>query len=611
MGGYAKFLRKKGWRADVVGKVNDAIQFLIKNKPNFVFISQSHPSPKIPSLHTLLKETFNCTPIVFGESYDTLTIQRLNTTKCKFVMRENPSGPSLYRRLIKIMKDIDEEKEHQQTIDNLYKSTDQDPSAISQNITTYYEDEIEDPNSPLFIPAMEDTILSDEIPFDQESTLDTKSDIEISSHNVDDIKNNDSVSISVLKQIESNELDSSLLEKSDDTKQNSQIILQKGKKNKKTSIIFQDSSEIKNSESLKSSSANSNKTANPIEHLRPKDRKDQQTDTAKNPRSKDSYYETQHRTYEEQGHLPIEDSNQNKIKNQFPWERHRKDQKKLKSIREQLPPEKAQKIEKVAQEILDKKRGIKNRPLKEPARPQPYSKQKLLESINNQILNTLNKSIISAVDQSVESVGIVQYEILDHIFIQAFPVYSEKMNGVLILASSQDLTDWPDLLPVFTTRLQMEFDQNFQGHFSLGPPLNVHVNNINFATWSKKLSIFSFHREHESVEIGVAFFPNDSIVNHPYPVINGYAEIKVDYLVPGKNIDFPVYLHLEKNNKFYKYVNKDRSLDEKQKEKLKSYEIEVLHIKKDDITKHQNYLISNFLNQLIYDVIEQDDSMVA
>ena len=50
---------------------------------------------------------------------------------------------------------------------------------------------------------MEDTILSDEIPFDQESTLDTKSDIEISSHNVDDIKNNDSVSISVLKQIES------------------------------------------------------------------------------------------------------------------------------------------------------------------------------------------------------------------------------------------------------------------------------------------------------------------------------------------------------------------------------------------------------------------------
>ena len=80
----------------------------------------------------------------------------------------------------------------------------------------------------------------------------------------------------------------------------------------------------------------------------------------------------------------------------------------------------------------------------------------------------------------------------------------------------------------------------------------------------------------------------------PEVVVDTSAEpdmvsIDIDRIDPDFPADFDLYIRLDINNKYLKYVNKDDPLSEEKKEKLKAKNITKIHIKKADQEKFEQY----------------------
>ncbi|MCB0412856.1 MAG: hypothetical protein KDD50_00885, partial [Bdellovibrionales bacterium] len=108
----AAFLTKRGWPTVVKNSVEGAILHYTQQSPHFVVVSLSHKSKKISKLPTILAQTFNANCIVFLERNDSLGIKRMNSSSIRNKMHENVSGPSLSRKIKKLIQDTqDYEKE--------------------------------------------------------------------------------------------------------------------------------------------------------------------------------------------------------------------------------------------------------------------------------------------------------------------------------------------------------------------------------------------------------------------------------------------------------------------------------------------------------------------
>ncbi len=100
------FLSRRGWPTTILSSLGEAIQFILKERPDFVLISLNHPNPKLLKLPPLLKNTLNIQCIGFAEKADALTLERLNKAHFDHKIGGFASGPSVQRAIRKILTDI-------------------------------------------------------------------------------------------------------------------------------------------------------------------------------------------------------------------------------------------------------------------------------------------------------------------------------------------------------------------------------------------------------------------------------------------------------------------------------------------------------------------------
>jgi hypothetical protein len=90
------------------------------------------------------------------------------------------------------------------------------------------------------------------------------------------------------------------------------------------------------------------------------------------------------------------------------------------------------------------------------------------------------------------------------------------------------------------------------------------------------------------------------------PTIDPSAEpdmisIEIDRIDPEFPVDFDLYIRMEINNKYVKYVNEGSTLTEDQIEKLMAKSITKVHIKKDDQQKFEQYCNLCFIARTLYE----------
>lgn len=97
------FLTRRGWPTTVVSDISRGIELISEKKPDFILISLSHPSPAVSRLPDLITQSFNIPCIGFLESSDATTVARFNQSRLRFKIQGQPSGPTIYRTIRKIL----------------------------------------------------------------------------------------------------------------------------------------------------------------------------------------------------------------------------------------------------------------------------------------------------------------------------------------------------------------------------------------------------------------------------------------------------------------------------------------------------------------------------
>jgi hypothetical protein len=101
----ASYLSRRGWPTTVVGNLSKAIDFIVKNSPDFVLISCNHPNPGTIRLPGLLA-TMNTQVIHFAELSDAGSTAKLATLLHKNKLQGLPSGTNIQRTIRRLLMDM-------------------------------------------------------------------------------------------------------------------------------------------------------------------------------------------------------------------------------------------------------------------------------------------------------------------------------------------------------------------------------------------------------------------------------------------------------------------------------------------------------------------------
>lgn len=97
-----QFLRNRGWQVFSTTNPSEAITLLAQHQPRFVLISVNNISKKIQNLSSTIRDTFQCSIIMFAELSDVSSFRMLQDAKSTLVIYPPLTGPAVERAVNKI-----------------------------------------------------------------------------------------------------------------------------------------------------------------------------------------------------------------------------------------------------------------------------------------------------------------------------------------------------------------------------------------------------------------------------------------------------------------------------------------------------------------------------
>lgn len=192
-------------------------------------------------------------------------------------------------------------------------------------------------------------------------------------------------------------------------------------------------------------------------------------------------------------------------------------------------------------------------------------------------------------------------------------IESSKFSGYLITAMGQNRKLDKNFIHKIQQRLikflrdsgeEIQEDQNFDLEVKLVP----------FEDWASEYAEFMRKSVHDGSEVAMAFFPRKDIKTIVASSYNEkMASIKINQFQADTPVQFNLYIHLPRNNKYVLYTPKGGVLYGDQKERLENQGVADLHVMKEDLAQLEKYRAENFLNEKISEFEEgerQNSSLI-
>ncbi len=117
--GIRQFLENRDWRVVILSELKPALEYLLKEKPEFVMVSIDHPMPAVQKLAKVLPTVVSSCVIPFGEKPTTVSMKVLNDCNSKFAIFPPVTGPAIERTVFKYLKGESKEKAMTDAADTL------------------------------------------------------------------------------------------------------------------------------------------------------------------------------------------------------------------------------------------------------------------------------------------------------------------------------------------------------------------------------------------------------------------------------------------------------------------------------------------------------------
>lgn len=187
-------------------------------------------------------------------------------------------------------------------------------------------------------------------------------------------------------------------------------------------------------------------------------------------------------------------------------------------------------------------------------------------------------------------------------------VESPRFSGYLITAMGKNRSLDSAFLEKVRERL-FTFLKNAGEKLNEGDAMELKIQQVPFEDWALVYAEFMRKSIHDGNEVVMAYFPHQDIkIKVEDSPAEDMASIKIDELQGDVVVEFNVYLHLSRNNKYVLYTPRGSVFYSRQKERLQSLGITQLHILKMDLLDVDRYRAQNFLNEKIIEFEEHEKS---
>lgn len=560
----SRFLKKRGWNTTIATNIGKAVEFIVKNKPDFVLLSFDHPHPSIKNLPTLISQTLNVECVGFTEINDPSTAALISSSKAKHKIFGNPSGPAIHRVLKKIILDICHEAGIR--IDAGGETNQGRKQKAQANKEKNKEQEIKD--SPVF---PQEKVRFNELSVNKNKKGVKQEDAEALIKYIENQEKNQhslaANSLGKTTEIENKTIYQRAPMKSSDgqrlvqegpkykpgaglfidpgarKKSKEGLIYQKGLAKRGGGLLFQKGPPVMTKRFFLDKGAAPEKGINLLKGAKPNSQARGQTkEEAKNP----------------YGQVQIFGGN--------------KEAKKSKGGTAQLESAKSEQRFAEPQKII-------NRELSGAEKALSAAIEKLLaKSCNGQRDE-------SSEAKTAEELGVVRVE-------------SEGLNGLIVLCRSLEKVSL-DFVQQFKTTLEEEM--SLKGvKLSVDEGFVLQAENINFLEWARAQAQIYFVAQHKGEQISVAYLLAEErkealVVDEKSKM----AQISLEEISLEDPVNFDAYIHLKKNDKYVMYLKKGRTLSLSQKDKLNQSQVSALHVEAHALNAFHSYRAACYLMKKI------------
>lgn len=190
-------------------------------------------------------------------------------------------------------------------------------------------------------------------------------------------------------------------------------------------------------------------------------------------------------------------------------------------------------------------------------------------------------------------------------------IESNRFSGYLITAMGKNKSLDTEFMSKIRERL-FRFLKNNGEDIHDGETMDLQIREVPFEAWALQYAEFLRKSIHDGNEVAMAFFPRADIKSKfGESAAEEMASIKLEELAGDVAVEFNVYIHLPRNNKYVLYTPRGGVFYHVQKERLQSQGISQLHILKGDLKDLDKYRAQNFLNEKIQEYEEKERSKVS
>lgn len=178
-------------------------------------------------------------------------------------------------------------------------------------------------------------------------------------------------------------------------------------------------------------------------------------------------------------------------------------------------------------------------------------------------------------------------------------IESSRFSGYLITAMGKNKTLDSAFMQKIRERLYRFLRENGE-EVKEGDTLDLKIKEVPFEDWALDYAEFLKKSIHEGNEVAMAFFPRTDIkASYGESSAEEMASIKIEELAENVSVEFNVYIHLPRNNKYVLYTPRGGVFYGTQKERLLNQGVSKLHILKEDLKDLDKYRAQNFLNDKV------------
>ncbi|MFS4457788.1 hypothetical protein [Bdellovibrio sp. HCB2-146] len=186
-------------------------------------------------------------------------------------------------------------------------------------------------------------------------------------------------------------------------------------------------------------------------------------------------------------------------------------------------------------------------------------------------------------------------------------VESPRFSGYLITAMGKNKVIDAGFINKIQTRLY-NFLKEHGEKVANGESLNLKLKQVPFMPWAIEKAEFMRKSTHLGEEVAMAFFPRNEIhAKFGVSPDEEMAAIQISEFTGNTPVNFNLYVHLPKNNKYVLYTPRGGIFYGIQKDRLSSQGISHLHVLKAEMKDLNIYRAETYLNETIDDFEKQQN----